>query len=134
MARIRDNRLDAPSDDDQILGDSVIYFKLQKNAEFHIFRNYFQDNDGTLLIHNGSTPSFHQIKQKTFSKYEVIELNFIFLFWLFAPFCLYLQSLDYEICDNELYQNDIKFRESHFGFHKDVARWIMFILIGIPMN
>lgn len=61
-------------------------------------------------------------------------MNFIFIFWLFAPVCLHLQSLDYEICDNELYQNDIKFRESHFGFHKDVARWILFILIGILMN
>lgn len=41
------------------------------------------------------------------------------------------QSLDYEICDNELYQNDTKFRESHSGSHKDFARWILFILIGI---
>lgn len=43
---------------------------------------------------------------------------------------VYLQSLDYEICDNELYQNDTKFRESHSGSQKDFARWILFILIG----
>lgn len=41
-----------------------------------------------------------------------------------------LQSLDYEICDNELYQNDTKFRESQSGYHKDINRWILFILIG----
>lgn len=83
MARIRDNSPDASSDDEQILSDTVNYFKLQKNAEFHIHLDYFQDYDGTLrnrLIHNGSTPSFHQKKQKTFSKYEVIELNFFHLF------------------------------------------------------
>lgn len=47
---------------------------------------------------------------------------------------LLIQSLDYEICDNELYQNDTKFRESNSGSHKDIARWILFILIGKSHN
>lgn len=43
---------------------------------------------------------------------------------------VFLQSLDYEICDNELYQNDTKFREAQSGCYKDINRWILFILIG----
>lgn len=48
----------------------------------------------------------------------------------YSFYLTFSQSLDYEICDNELYQNDTKFRESNSGSHKDIARWILFILIG----
>lgn len=40
------------------------------------------------------------------------------------------ESLDYEICENELYQSDHKFREAHSAARKDFARWILFIVIG----
>lgn len=66
------------------------------------------------------------------SKYEVIKsAGFRVQMHLDILIVLaFSQSLDYEICDNELYQNDDKFRETHSGSRKDFARWVLFVFIG----
>lgn len=46
------------------------------------------------------------------------------------PTSLY-ESLDYEVCENELWQKDWKEISQKFIIRKDVARWLIFLKIGV---
>ncbi|KAJ6641311.1 H(+)/Cl(-) exchange transporter 7 [Pseudolycoriella hygida] len=41
------------------------------------------------------------------------------------------ESLDYDICENVLYKSEQKNRHKSFTTKKDLARWLVFILIGV---
>lgn len=61
------------NDSESVISE-IIYCLLFKYKFNWMFYFYLQDNAGDIqepLIHDGMTPSFQQIKQKTFSKYEV---------------------------------------------------------------
>lgn len=45
---------------------------------------------------------------------------------------MHLQSLDYEVCENTLFQDEQRKRlTERFSLRKDIIRWIIFIQIGI---
>lgn len=44
---------------------------------------------------------------------------------------LFFQSLDYEVCENRLFQEEQKKTTSQLTIRKDISRWLIFILIGI---
>lgn len=45
---------------------------------------------------------------------------------------LLLQSLDYDVCENVLFQKEQQlFANTRFSIRKDILRWIIFIQIGI---
>lgn len=50
-------------------------------------------------------------------------------------FCIlfeFLQSLDYDVCENSLFQKEQQLtNNARFSIRKDVLRWIIFIQIGI---
>lgn len=41
-----------------------------------------------------------------------------------------MQSLDYDVCENDLWTQDQISRESSLVVRKDFARWMVFVVIG----
>jgi hypothetical protein len=39
--------------------------------------------------------------------------------------------LDYDVCENKLWQDEQKSQKSGFAIRKDFARWLIFLLIGV---
>lgn len=41
------------------------------------------------------------------------------------------ESLDYDVCENKLWEKDQKRKESKLAVKKNFSRWIIFLLIGV---
>lgn len=41
------------------------------------------------------------------------------------------QSLDYDVCENQLWEKELTRRKPRFTIRKDFARWIVSLFIGI---
>lgn len=44
---------------------------------------------------------------------------------------LFFQSLDYDVCENELWEKEQITRKPRFSVRKDFARWVISLQVGI---